>query len=185
MRECRYAQWSLCQPRGTINKPGHFVSTKPKDISRVNTKLTVEELVISCFAKKFHEFRETLLFITAFKRAYQFSLSWPKWIQIMPSRPSPERPFNALFFHLCLGFFKWCLFLQVSQPKPRVHFSYPTYVLTCSVRVILLHLIKTRMYFLLMYQPNLYDIMVTSFRHVSTWQCHLQEVYANLKNHIN
>jgi hypothetical protein len=60
-----------------------------KDIRRVNTKLTLEVLVISWFANRFHEFYEILLLITAFKRAYQFPLSWAKSIQIMPSPSAP------------------------------------------------------------------------------------------------
>jgi len=84
----KWGNAGLCQPRGTINKPGHSALTGIKDGRRVNTKPTLEDLVISWFAKKFHEFYETLLFITAFTRAYQFSLSWLKWIQFMPSTPA-------------------------------------------------------------------------------------------------
>ena len=176
-------QWFLCQPRGTITKPGHLIHTKTKDIRRANTKLSRSWWPLISPGSSTN-FLKLCWSLPRSQELTNFPCTGPNESRSCP----PALVLKDLLTHyssICAWNFSSGLFLQVSQPKLRVHFSCPTYVLTRSVRVILLHLTNTRMYFLSMYQPDFYDIMVTSFRHVSTWQCHLQEVCANLKNHID
>jgi len=77
----------------------------------------IQKLILVQMVKKFYMFCSKCGLITAFIKAWHWSLSCTKWIQ-----PNPPIRFNIiLYLRLCVGS---DTFLQVWRPKHRMYFGY-------------------------------------------------------------